>query len=142
MHLNLVFIFGLLIGFICGGESKRQESFTHFQNRSLKNQPWIQCLAQAHANSTSLSFNSRGNQRAQICNFYGKVQVVHLNEDLRVQIVQNRPNLLVQKVERFPHRPGQWHFVKALPDLKIKFVKSNPDIRIKYVDYIPGCRIP
>ncbi len=58
---------------------------------------------------------------------YGKVQVVDVFPDLKVQKVSSSPNSC-----------GKWQFVDAFSDFKIQYVDAFPGIKIQFVDAFPG----
>ena len=70
----------------------------------------------------------------------GKVEIVNMLPDFKVQVVDSSADLRVKKVESFPAVIGEWQFVNHLPDFKIQFVDSfdSPDFKIQFVDSYPG----
>ena len=70
----------------------------------------------------------------------GRVRVVERDADFKVTLVNNGPDLRVEKVDRYPNKIGEWQFVDNNPDFTIQYVDgfSYFDLSIEFVNNYPG----
>ena len=69
---------------------------------------------------------------------YGKLKVVSMFGDFKVQVVDCFPDLRVQRVTAFQNQCGKWQFVESFPDFTIELVTAFPDLKIQYINSFPG----
>jgi len=73
------------------------------------------------------------------CKLYGKIEIVDVFPDVKVQKVTAFPDIKVEWVTAFPNSPGKWQKVTAFPDYKVQFVTAFPDYKVEVVTAFPGC---
>lgn len=69
----------------------------------------------------------------------GKVRIVTANEDFKVRVVNANEHLKVLlQTLTWNDRCGEWMYVEANENFKIRFVEANEDFKIRFVNAIPG----
>lgn len=85
-----------------------------------------------------------GNPIGSDCRFngkqlYGRVRIVEANEDIRVRVVNANEELRVfLNPITWYDRCGEWYYVTANENIKIRFVEANEHFRIRFVGANPG----
>ncbi len=71
--------------------------------------------------------------KPDVSKIYGKIQLVDMFPDFKVQIVTANADLNVEKVKMFPNSKGKWELVTMFPDYKIQLVDFLPDFTVKFI---------